>query len=148
MADLANNLKTYLKTKSVITSVVGSGSSAKIFLFPNERINAPFILLQIFEGITAETLGGLAGWSRNRVQIDCYHTTYDNAFDLAERVRLCPLQQYRGAIGDITLACVTSDESYDTGVDPPPPGSRHHRYWVSRDYMIWHAETTELAYGS
>ena len=144
MPDILTDLRTYLKTKSAITSLVGTGDAARIYLHDaKEGAVLPFIILEIFEGESNEHLAGITGIASNRVQIDCYGVTATAAYNLAEAVRLAPLQMFRGTMASSSKVLnVTSNVSYRRGWDPPVAGSAQKRYWVSRDYIIMYTEAT------
>ena len=147
MPDILNSLRIYLKTKTAITSLVGSGDASRIYFHDaKEGAAMPFIILEIFEGESNEHLAGISGVCSNRIQIDCYGVTSAAAYNLAEAVRLAPLQMFRGSIatgGDLVRVLnVTSNVSYRRGFDPPVSGSSQKRYWVSRDYIIMYQGAT------
>ena len=143
MPDILESTRTYLKTKSAITSIVGASDASKIF-FHDAKLGAdpPFIILEIYQGESRENLSTISGVATNRIQIDCYGATASSAYALAEAVRLAPLQMFRGTVGSCTVLNVTSDQSYVRGYDPPSSGSSQKRYWISRDYLITYQEST------
>ena len=64
MGDIAADLKTYLKTISVVTDIVGAGAAAKIYQHePRHKIKAPppYIVYEVFEGTSEEDLSGASG---------------------------------------------------------------------------------------
>lgn len=144
MPDILTDLRAYLKTKSAITALIGSGDSARIYLHDaKEGAVLPFIILEIFEGESNEHLTGISGIASNRIQIDCYGVTATAAYNLAEAVRLAPLQMFRGTMNNSSkVVNVTSNVSYRRGFDPPVAGSAQKRYWVSRDYIVMYTEAT------
>lgn len=143
MPDILSDLRTYLKSKTAITNLVGSGDASRIYFHDaKEGATLPFIILEIFEGESNEHLTGISGICSNRVQIDCYGVTAAAAYNLAEAVRLAPLQMYRGNMDTSRVCNVTSSVSYRRGFDPPVSGSAQKRYWVSRDYVITYTEAT------
>lgn len=144
MPDILADLRAYLKTKSAITTVIGTGDDARIYLHDaKEGATLPFIILEIFEGESNEHLGGISGIASNRIQIDCYGITSTAAYNLAEAVRLAPLQMFRGTMNSSSkVVNVTGNVSYRRGFDPPVSGSSQKRYWVSRDYIVMYTEAT------
>ncbi len=143
MSDIAEQLTTYLKTISAITDLVGTGANARIFLsFAKQGASLPYIVLEVFEGTSTEHLTGISGLATNRVQVDCYASTKAGASDLAEKVRLAPLQMHRGDMGDLFCNTVRSDGGFRTGYDPASKGANNQRFWSSRDYFITYQEAT------
>ena len=142
MASVGENLKTYLKTVSAVTTLGGSGAAARIYShLAKQGVATPFVIYEVFDGTSAETLTAIAGMAENRVQIDCYGATESEAYSLAEAVRLC-LQMYRGSFGDADATAITSPDGYRTGIDNPSKGGNQRRYWVSRDFEITYREAT------
>ncbi len=143
MASIGANLKTYLKTKSSVTALVGVGAAARIYThLAKQGVQLPYIVYEVFEGDSSETLTAIAGVAENRIQIDCYGKTEQEAYDLAEAVRLAPLQMYRGQFGDAEALAVVSEDGYRLGIDKPTRGVNSRRYWVSRDFSITYREAT------
>lgn len=143
MAGIADELKTYLKTISAVTALVGTGNDARIFKQDLKQGTAlPAITIQVFAGRSEEHLGGITGMAANRVQVDCYATTEAGAYALAEAVRLAPLQMLRGTMGSTYIHSVNSNGGYENGNDPVQRGTDARRYWTSRDYLITYQEAT------
>lgn len=143
MGNILEDVRTYLKTKTAITDVVGSGTSSKIYFYDAKQdVALPYIVLDNFAGGSEEHISGVSGIATNRIQIDCYSTTATLAYTLAELVRLAPLQMYRGTAGSSTVVSTSSNGGYRQGADPPSYGGGQKRYWVSRDYIIQHREAT------
>lgn len=141
MADISTALITYLKTISNITDLVGSGTSARIY---HERIkqgvSEPFIRIELLGGISDQYLGGISGIATAEIQVDAFALSSADAFDLAEKIRLAPLQMFRGTMGAIDVLNVDGSENFRRGFDPPPNGGNTKRYYVTRDYSITYRE--------
>lgn len=144
MPSLESALKAYLKSKTAITSLVGTGDSARIYLnVPKQGVVLPYIVFEVFEGSSAEHLTGVSGIAENRVQIDCYGGDEESAHNLAEAVRLAPLQMFRGELMSGVFAnSVSSPIGYRLGFDPPTAGGNDIRFWASRDYLVTYSEPT------
>lgn len=141
MADFETNLITYLTSKAPITSLIGVGDNARIYLgFPKQGAALPYIVFEIFEGSSAEHLTAISGIASNRVQIDCYASTKAGSKTLAELVRLAPMQMYRGTMGTMFSNGITSPGGFRRGYDSPAQGSNQARFWTSRDYFINYEE--------
>lgn len=137
MGDIALDLKTYLKSTTAVTDLVGAGTAARVYEDEAKQgVVLPYICFEIFEGASHEHLIGISGLNENRIQIDCYAGTSIEAYALAEAVRLAPLQMYRGAMGS-SYVRVTSNGGYERGRDRPVAGAIQKRYWISRDYMFF-----------
>ena len=142
MASISSELKTYLKTKSAVTDLIGAGTAARIYPHTAKQgVALPYIVYEIFQGESYEHLGGISGLAENRIQIDCFAATSEGAYALAEAVRLAPVQMFRGTMGS-TAVTVSSDDGYESGYEPPEKGGTQKLYFVSRDYFITYAEAT------
>lgn len=143
MADIADELKTYLKTITNITNLIGVGTAARIYpTRPAKPVALPYIVFEVFEGSSAEHLDGISGIAKNRIQLDAYAATSGAAHALAEKIRLAPLQMYRGLMGSTFVNNTSSNGGYRRGSVPPVKGGHKLEYWVSRDYMITYSEPT------
>lgn len=142
MSDIAADLITYLKSKTGVTDLVGSGTAARIYVEdPKQGASLPYIVIEVFAGKTEQHLGGISGLATNRVQVDAYDSTQAKAYTLAEAIRLAPLAGYRGDL-DATLTREVGQGSYEYGRDRPTRGGNQRRHWVSRDYIFTHDEAT------
>lgn len=142
--DIATNLKTYLKTKSSVTALVGSGDSARIFIHDaKEGVQLPFVIIAVLSGSSSVHLAGAAGIATNRISVLSYGSTHAAAYELDKTIRLCPLLGYRGTMGTGYVHAVDDDQGYECGYDPPVSGSAQKRYWVMRDYLFTHKETSD-----
>jgi hypothetical protein len=142
MPDICDELRTWMKTKTAITDIVGTSTAAKIYQHDAKQgVAPPYIVLHVFEGSSSETLSAIAGVAMNRVQVDCYGLTNSAAYALAEAVRV-NLQMYRGTMGSTAVLNVTSNGGYERLFDPPSTGANQKRYIYSRDYLITYREAT------
>ncbi len=143
MAAIADELVAYLKTKSGVTALVGTGANARIFqMVVKPGTKLPYLVLRTFGGNSAEHLGGIEGTAFRRVQIDAYDSTPAGAETLQEAVRVAPLQAYRGTMNNTYVHNVESETTANTGVDEPTKGDKTYRHFSSRDYVIWYTEAT------
>lgn len=144
MTDIGNNLRIYLKTKTSVTDMIGSGVAARIYPDdPKQGAALPYIVYEVFEGESYQHLEGISGLATARIQVDAYGTTRDQAYTLAENIRLAPLAAYRGQFGDTFCHSEHGRASYDMGHDRPIKGDNKRRYWFSRDYIVTYSETTQ-----
>ncbi len=142
--DIATNLKTYLKSISAVTSLVGSGDAARIYIHDaKEGVQLPFVIIAVLTGSSEVHLAGASGIATNRVSVISYGATHAAAYALDKTIRLAPLLGYRGTMGTGFVHAVDDDQGYECGYDPPVTGSAQKRYWVMRDYLFVHKETTD-----
>ena len=149
MADIKEELKTYLKTNSAITDLVGSGTASRIYTHRarekkkgGTRGTLPYILVASSGGQSFEHLGGIAGLATTAVNVWACASTSAGADTLAEAIRLAPLQGYRGFI-NTTKATVSAQAHRDDGYEQSDDGSDSAAYyWTRRVFMITHTEAT------
>jgi len=144
MADFSDEFKTYLKTISAITDDVGSGTAARIY--PDrlrEGATMPAIVyVEAGGGESFEFLGGISGLAETVMHVYTYGSTRTQANDLAEVVRLAPLQGFGGTMGATAVTSVSASSHRDTGFDPPRHKTDKPKYWTRRIYNLHHAEAT------
>jgi len=149
VADIASELKTYLKTISDITDVIGATTAARINLHLarqkwTENGAVPYIVYHVLTDTSHEDLTGESGLIISQIQIDCYGTTSAQAYSLAELVRTA-LMITNGAgrytMGSTYIHSVSSVGGYERDFVPPPQGRDVPTAWVySRDYRLGYAE--------
>lgn len=146
MPSIISEIKTYLKTKSAVTDLIGSGTAARIYLYAaKEGVALPYVIVDMIPGDSHEHLGGISGVARNRVVIDAYAATESAAYTLAEVIRLIlqPIGRdgTRPTLGSTVVHGIASDGSYEADFEPPVKGGAQKRYYYSRDYFVSYAES-------
>jgi len=146
MPPIETELKEYLKTKTGITDIVGSGTASRIYTTRAKQSTiVPNIVFEVFEGTSEEHLTGVSGVASNRIQIDCFAESELAAFLLAEEVRLAPLQGvFAATFGTTYNHGVTATQNNRSGYDEKTAATDQRRYWVSRDYIITYQQATSL----
>jgi hypothetical protein len=125
-----------------VTDIIGTGTAAKIHKMTiPQGVALPYIRLEVFEGEVEHHLLGISGMARNVVQVDCYQTTSDLAFTLAEAVRLV-LENQSGTLGSLVFHEILSTGAYREDEDRPSAGSQTRRFYCSRDYNCVFKEPT------
>ena len=144
MADIKEELKRYLKTKSAITDLVGFGDAARIYKRkPRQGATQPFIIIARTGGTSFESLQGISGIATSAIMVWACDSDPDSAETLAEAIRLAPLQGFRGTMGATKVAGVTAPSDYLDGFEKSGDGDeRPQYYWTARTYRITHAEAT------
>lgn len=142
--DVGRQLITYLKTLSAVTSLIGSGTSARIYQHDaKEGVQLPYVVVSVTSGLSAVHLATASGIAMNRVTITCYADNETDSYNLNSVIRRGPLLGYRGVMGTGYCNGVADDGGYESGYDPPIPGANDKRYWTMQHYQIWHKETTD-----
>lgn len=140
----AGALYSILGAAAAVTTLVGSGSAARIF--PMVRPGAgvgdglsdlPAITFQIIDTDGVDANDGHSGLSFARVQVDCWATSYGGAASLGEKVRLA-LENYSGTAGGVAVSRITHIDTRDD-YSPPIDGSDVGTYRQSVDVRVGYA---------
>lgn len=107
----------------------------------------PYIVLHIISSDHIQNMEGGSGLVSRRMQINCYHTSYELAWVLAEHVRDA-LQTFAGTLGTggntAVVQSIELDGEADIDIEPasgPQRGSQSAPNGVRQDYLIWHTES-------
>ena len=137
------DVRTYLLTKSAVTSVLGT----RIFpnVIPLKNTTWPCVVYGIVSQAPAHHLTGGAGYAWTRIQLDVYATGPVSRDALVEILR-DELQGFSGTMGSSTVSAVKYENSLDL-YEPPTDSSDVGLYRNTTDYWIRHnqAEPTFAA---
>lgn len=123
------DLITYWKSVGAITTLVGSGSSAKIW--PDaaaEGYDAPFIYFIRNGGVRHRRLAGHNGGRLTVVHVYCWGRTSTEADTLAAAIENNTVD-YRGTMGSTRIMYVYQDDVPESGYEPIEPDSDKKRFW-------------------
>ncbi len=143
---IGSDFKTYLKTVSAVTNLVGEGTSARIFdRLGKQGGSAPWILYFVAGGAAEHNIEGLAGAAQAVIQTWCYGTDSDNADEVDAAVRSALVGSAwlggRGIMGS-TVVLDIQDSGAFWGEDKSQDNSDDYEPYVRRVYTIMHAEET------
>lgn len=137
MADVLKGYRTYLQSKSTVTTHV---AGRVYFQALPQDPTFPAIVLNLLQCESRRHLTDAAGLARAQLQVDVYADTHDTAYTAAEAVRLVT-EHYTGAWGATTVRNAFVESSRDI-TEPPVDGSQLFvRIW-SLDVIAWHTEAT------
>lgn len=142
MPHIADAVEQYLLGVSQVRDVVGERVYQDVL---RQKAAMPAIVLTTFGGDSVACLtGASAGLGQVRLQVECFASTKDVAWDLSEIVRRqgsgAGLQGYRGAMGS---SFVHSSERAGTAtieLVSAADASESTRWVATTDYLIYHAE--------
>ena len=137
-------LVTYWKSIAAITTLVGSGTSARIYPHrAKQKVNPPYIEYMRGGGQSEKDLAGVTGHRLTILYVYCYGATLSAADALAEAVRQ-NTANYRGEMSGVYVRRIWCDDALDGGVDEPIDDSYSPKYWVRVIFRIAHAEAVGL----
>ena len=137
-------LVTYWKSISAITTLVGSGTAARIYpQLAKEKVDPPYIVYVRGGGQSEKDLSGVTGHRLSLLYVYCFGSTLGAADALAEAVRQ-NTANYRGDMSGVYVRRIWCDDALDDGVDEPVDKSYSPRFWVRVIFRIAHAEAVGL----
>lgn len=132
-------LITHWKTVAGITTLVGTGTSAKIWPHrPNQGTIPPYICFFRSDGGPIINLSGESGALRAVLHVYCYGTTFSQADSLARIVRTTTAAMRGTYSGNIVYR--VECESIDDGWEPRQAGSDQIDFWSRLVIRIVHGE--------
>lgn len=139
MADISSALVTYLKSKTSITDIIGSGANARIE--PDgltQGVAVPAIVYRRISTTHGQTINGsVAGIAWTRFEINAIAATRLQADQLSEAIRLCGiLDLQRETVGGVVIQGVIVDSGVRHYDEDPDQGDHQRRYVSSQDYQV------------
>ena len=142
-ADITAGLIAYLKTLGGVTSLVGTGTAARIY--PDDlkqSATLPAMTVTRLSGGPVTYLGGRSGINDATFQIVSYGATRAAA-DALDNAAFDTM----GSLANATMGSVKTTDtqaqpgSRDSGVDLPLDGSDARRYWARTTYRIFYFDS-------
>ena len=135
MADVTEAVKTRLSAVAGVTSIVGSGTAARIYPSVLRQGGAyPAVRYQQIDGLRESAMGSDTGVVSATVQVDSYADTYAAARALANAVRAA-MQRFRGTVSSVVIDDVFvasgPNDFYEEQVK---------KYRCQFDFTVWHRE--------
>lgn len=141
MAQIIEEFVTYLKTVSGITSLVGSGSSARIWQQdgPRESTTQSCLCVVLQGDQSIDHLGGESTLSRADIAVQCYAATPTDRNALAAAVDAAmPHDSSVSAMGSLAVTEIVGMASRSDGDYVGPAGSDARLYFSNFVYRIWY----------
>lgn len=120
----------FLRGAASITSIVGAGSSCKIYSsMARQGQDPPYLVYVMGGGHSEKDGGGVEGCDDINLHVYAYGATdaQSQALAVAVRDRMLPTQ---AIVGDGTKLLVCNGGIVNKGVDTPKDGSDRKRYWT------------------
>ena len=130
-------LRTYLRSVSGVTDLVGAGDAARIWPDSGRQdATLPFVVYHFAPGRSYSHLGGSVQVEETRIEIACYAETDTAADALQDAIDAALPQNFRGSWDTAEVLCIDIDQSPMTGDESKEPGSDEKRFWSQRDYIV------------
>lgn len=136
MAEIDEDCRTYLLTKSAITALVGTRIWPE--KIPESRRVFPCIVYTLVSQVPAHDLAGGAGWAESRLQLDSYAKTSKVRGTLTETIR-DKMQGFSGTMGGATVDSVVYQNSRNE-YEIPQDKSDVGLYRNAADYWLRHQQ--------
>lgn len=144
MAAMEQALCSWLLTQSEVTSLIGSGNSARLWadVLPQTYTVAagPAVTYEIVFSDEEHLLSERAGLVESRVRIVAYGATRTSANALARAIKNCGIDAFKGVYADVDIRGVSIDRGLINDVEVPTDGSGEHRYLAEFDFKIDYLE--------
>ena len=141
MAQIIEEFVTYLKTVSGITSLVGSGSSARIWQQdgPRESTTTSCLCVVLQGDQSIDHLGGESALSKADIAVQCYAATPTDRNALAAAVDAAmPHDGSVTAMGSLAVSEIVTVANRSDGDYVGPSGSDSRLYFSNFGYRIWY----------
>ena len=134
----------YAKTKTDITTLIGTGDNARIYpMIAPQKTTTPYIVFEKISNNHQHQLSGSSGFSRARIQFNVWSDTYLQAQTLAEKIRLTFDGLHGIYMGDVFVQSVLQMDDDDL-LDQDPEKQIADSYGVRMDYEFWFNETVPI----
>ena len=137
MAEISADLKSWLTTKSAITSLVGSSTGARIFPErPKQNAALPYLIITQSYGRQQNNLGGRVALQECQFEILSVGETRNQADELSTAVHneMTPSNK---TMGSSFVTEIMTELHRDSGDDLPQDGSDRARYWSRSVYRLF-----------
>ncbi len=140
----SDNVEQYLVAKltgtSAVTDIIGAGGGKVAPMHRDVSIAIPCIVYKTATETAIDALDGYVGMSQYRVEVTCISSTYTQAKDLADKVRLA-LDEKPGALESTNVQRVRYDSSRDQ-YDKPRDGSESGVHRSVLEFIIFSNRTS------
>jgi hypothetical protein len=145
MAVMEQALCSYILSKSEVTSLIGSGSSARLYaiVLPQDcdLVDGPAATYEIITSKDLQTLADRVSIVQSRTRITAYAATHAAATGLARAIKNCGIAALKGISGSVDFRGVVIEEGVRCYVEGPTDGGATWRYIAEFDLMISYLET-------
>ena len=135
MADLVQELRTYLVSDGTVTAAV----ALRIYQdrLPQGMNTMPAVVLDEISGGDNQEIGGVSVIVTTRIRARCYADTPSGAASVRQLIRVL-MAPYRGAMGTVFI-CDVELSGKGNGIDPPiDGGDQTWRPYKWQDFLFTH----------
>lgn len=145
MAIMEEAFCTYLLSKSAITALIGSGSSARLWAsqLPQgyDVSQGSAAVYEIIFGDDTHTLSDRSGFVETRMQLACYAATHKAAIELARTIKNCGITTQKGVYSGVDFRGIAVEQGIRAyGNEQPTDGTDSWRYLAEFELKISYLE--------
>ena len=145
MAVMEEALCTYLLSKTAVTSLIGTGSAARLTADHLPQAynvsQGSAAVYEIMDGDDVHTLSDRAGFVETIVQFASYAETYKAAMALARAIKNCGITAQKGVYAGVDFRSVEINQGVRCyGNETPTDGSDSWRYLAEFEFKICYLE--------
>ena len=145
MAIMEDAFCTYLLSKSAITTLIGSGSAARLWCsqLPQDYnvLQGPGAVYEIIFGDDTHTLSDRSGFVEARMQIACYASDHKSAIGLARTIKNCGITNQKGVYAGVDFRGIAVEQGIRAyGNEQPTDGTDSWRYLAEFEFKISYLE--------
>lgn len=143
MADVASAFRSYILSQSAITSLIGSGATAR--MYPDDMPQDCQLPACTYSKISVRhehTIGqnwGRSGFAACRLEIECYAVSRSQSSDIVDTIMdyVCgPTGRLRGVYGGVNFLDVMVGDGARTYAVAPTDGSDERWYVTVVEFML------------
>lgn len=144
MASIEKALKDFLLSKTAVTDLIGSGTSARYWpdvLDQDWTTNqGPCVVFEIISSEDIQTLADRSGFVSSRFKFIAYAGTRMAANATARAVKNCGLAAMKGLYSSVHVCGVVIESGIRTDYEKPDDGKATYRYLTEFDVMVSYLE--------
>lgn len=137
-------IRNYLLTKSAVTSLIGSGASARIWPDVVDQTwkvaDGPCVTYEIIDSTEVHTLTDRTGFVSSRFSFCCYAGSRMSANATARAIKNCGIAAIKGLYSSVSIRGVEIESGIRTEVEKPDDGKASFRYLTFFDLMVHYLE--------
>jgi hypothetical protein len=145
MAVMEEAFCTYLLTKTAITSLIGTGDTARLWCahLPQyyDVSQGAAAVYELLGGSDTHTLSDRSGLVEARIQIATYASTQKAAMALARAIKNCGITALKGVSSGVDFRSVRAEQGIRSYAnEQPTDGTDSWRYLAEFDFVISYLE--------
>lgn len=144
MASIEKAIRDYLLTKTAVTDLIGTGTSARIqpsIIDQDWRpVQGPFVVYDVISSDEEHTLADRTGFVSSRFQFTVYAQHAITALSTARAIKNCGIAAIKGTYSSVSIRGVEIESGIRTDFEKPDDGLATFRHLATFDMMVHYLE--------